>query len=163
MDKKTQKAVAFLATKVAILAVVALVMLRFVLAVRICRSADMYPSVRDGDLVLLLRTQDVAFDDVILYEHDGIEYLGRVVAIGGERVTISDTEGFLVDGNVAYGTLPYETRMPEGGTQEFDVGDGEVFVLGDFRDGSRDSREFGCVSRTDVIGRQIYLMRWRGF
>ena len=163
MNDKTRRAIAFLLLKVAAIAAVTAVLMCFVVTVRICRDTDMYPNLRDGDLVLLQRTHDVSFDDVILYEHDGIEYFGRIVAVAGDTVAIDDANGLTVNGNVTYNTLPYATKMPDGGRREFAVGDGEVFVLGDFRDGARDSREFGCVRREDAIGRQIYLMRWRGF
>ena len=100
---------------------------------------------------------------MILYEHDGVEYFGRVVAVPGETVVINDEDGLVVNDNIVYNTLPYATAMPEGEQEKIVVGDDEVFVLGDYRDGARDSREFGCIDKQDAIGRQIYLMRWRGF
>lgn len=164
MDRKTTRAFAFVMLKTLLILLVFVILLRFVIAVRICRSNDMYPNVRDGDLVVLQRTHDVTFDDVILYEHDGIEYIGRIVAVAGETVVISDENGLVVNDSIVYNPLPYETKMPEdGGQLELEVPDGQVFVLGDFRSDSRDSREFGCIDKDDAIGRQIYLMRWRGF
>lgn len=163
MNKQTLKAIAVFSAKILIITGIFAMLFTFVVTVRICRSNDMYPNVRDGDLVLVQKTHDVTFDDVILYEHDGIEYFGRVVAVPGETVVINDEDGLVVNDNIVYGTLPYATAMPEGEQKRVVVGEGEVFVLGDYRDGARDSREFGCISQNDAIGRQIYLMRWRGF
>jgi signal peptidase I len=163
LDKQTRKAIAVFSLKVLIIAVVFAVLFMFVMTLRICRSNDMYPNIKDGDLVVVQKTHDVTFDDVILYEHDGVEYFGRVVAVPGETVVINDEDGLVVNDNIVYNTLPYATAMPEGEQEKIVVGDDEVFVLGDYRDGARDSREFGCIDKQDAIGRQIYLMRWRGF
>ena len=163
MSKQTLKAIAFFSLKVLGIIAIFLVLLMLVVTVRICHSNDMYPNLRDGDFVLLQRTHDVTFDDVILYEHEGEEYFGRIVAVPGETVVINDDQGLVVNDNIVYNSLAYPTGMPDNSEFSVTVGEGKVFVLGDFRDGAHDSREFGCISKQDAIGRQLYLMRWRGF
>jgi signal peptidase I len=163
LSEQTLRAIAFFVLKVLTIFGIFVGLFHFVIAIRICRSTDMYPNIRDGDFVLIQRTHDVTFDDVILYEHDGQEFFGRIVAVAGETVVINSENGLIVNDSIVDNTLPYPTRMADDEEKTVTVGDGEVFVLGDFRDGAYDSREFGCIRKQDAIGRQIYLMRWRGF
>lgn len=161
--KKTKKAALFLCLKIAVIALVAAVILHFVIAVRICRSNDMYPNVRDGDCVILLRTKNVTFDDVILYNADGKEYFGRIVAVPGETVRIENETGLWIEDSLVYDRLPFRTSVKDETAYPVIVPEDAFFVLGDLRDQSKDSRDFGCIRKEQVIGKQLYLMRWRGF
>lgn len=149
--------------KVLLIGATVFLLLRFVVAVRICRSTDMYPTIKDGDLVVVQRTHDVTFDDVVLYVADGKEHLGRVVSVAGERVAIENDSGLWVEDSLVYNTLPYPTTVKDESVYPLTVGEGEVFVLGDLRNQCEDSRDFGPIAKNQVIGKQIYLMRWRGF
>lgn len=162
IKNKTARALVSFAFKWGIVALAIAIALTRFLAVRICRSNDMYPNVRDGDFVLLKRFGTLLPDDVILYEHDGKEFYGRIVALAGEEVEITEN-GLYVDGSQTLNALPYETIPQEGQKYPLTVPDGCFFVLGDLRSEASDSRIFGCVSEEDVIGKQIYLMRWRNF
>lgn len=159
---KSLRAFLFIVIKVALIAVILFVVFHFFIGVRICRTADMYPNIRDGDLVILLKTQDVTIDDVILYTVEGQEHYGRIVAVAGERVLIDSESGLTVNDNTVYNSLPYPTE-PRGEEFTAVVPENSVFVLGDCRDQCSDSRDFGSIEKSNVIGKQIYLMRWRGF
>lgn len=161
--KKTKKAALFLGIKLAVFALVLVLILTLLIAVRICRSNDMYPNVRDGDCVIVLRTKNVTFDDVILYSVEGEEYFGRIVAVPGETVRIENETGLWVEDSLVYNALPFHTMVTDEDAYPVVVPEDAFFVLGDLRDQSRDSRQFGCIRREQVIGKQIYLMRWRGF
>lgn len=160
---KVVKATLFLLIKMGIIVLFVFLVLQFLITVRICRSNDMYPNIRDGDCVILQRTQNVTFDDVILYEVDGKEYFGRIVAVEGEEVRIENESGLWVAGSLVYNNLPYSTKVSDESVYPVTVPEGQFFVLGDLRDQAKDSRDFGCISPEQVIGKQLYLMRWRGF
>ena len=93
----------------------------------------------------------------------------RVIAVGGQKVTVDYKSGTVaVDGEVidepylkyhalddmgGYDMTYYD---PEREVFEYDVPEGEVFLMGDNRDHSSDSRVFGAVSENDIIGKAVY-------
>jgi len=125
-------------------------------------NGDMYPRIDAGDLLLFYRLdKDVKSQDVIVFTKNGTRYVGRVVAAGGETVDIPETGGLVVNGNhvqepnIFYSTLSYE------GYTEYPVtlGEDECFVLSDYRRGAEDSRYFGPVSKKDIAGTVITVLR----
>lgn len=85
----------------------------------------------------------------------------RVIATGGQTVMILPTgvyvDGFLLEEEYVH-TEPGYRYTP---MAEFTVPDGMIFVMGDHRDNSTDSRSFGCVSEESVLGR--VLLRYYPF
>ena len=116
-------------------------------------SGSMAPTIATGDLVLLRHAQDqVHRGDVVAVEDpsgDG-ELVKRAVGLGGDEVSIED--GVLV----VNGTPVCETIDPlliDGvWFGPVTVPAGELFLLGDHRDGSIDSRVFGSVSTDRLVG-----------
>lgn len=85
----------------------------------------------------------------------------RVIATGGQTVMILPTgvyvDGFLLEEEYVHTEPGYRyTPVPE-----FTVPDGMIYVMGDHRDNSTDSRAFGCVSEESVLGR--VLLRYYPF
>ena len=87
----------------------------------------------------------------------------RVIATEGQRVVIKadgvyvynpDDSGGKLD--ESSGALGYTVIPCTYAQQEFTVGEGEIFVMGDNRPVSLDSRAFGCVDARAVIGK-VYL------
>jgi signal peptidase I len=121
-------------------------------------SDSMAPTLRPGDQVLVDKR---AYDDRPPHRGDlavfhaprtGEILLKRVVAIGGDTVGIEDG-ALVVDGR--------RRREPYADPDAIDsvyfgpvrVRPGTVFVLGDNRANSEDSREFGAVPTASLIGR----------
>lgn len=97
-----------------------------------------------------------------LYEQNGTkekQLIKRVIALPGERVTVKDfkvtvynaarPEGFSPDVTLPYGKVITTTE----GNIDLTVSAGEVFVCGDNRGNSLDSRYFGPVPLHDVVGK----------
>ena len=160
---KVFKVALFVALKTSAIIAVTFIIFHFFIGVRICRVNDMYPNIRDGDCVFFYRTQDVTFDDVILYRAGGEEHFGRIVAVPGESVSIKNDTGLWVEDSNVYNSLPYPTTARDESEYPVTVPKDGLFVLGDLRDQSKDSRDFGCIKKSQVLGKQFYLMRWRGF
>jgi signal peptidase I len=142
-------------------AAIAVVMPVFVLfgtgALRFSRvvSGSMEPTIMTGRVVLVARCRSFSRGDVVTLSHGGTDLVKRVVAVGGERAAVRDGL-LLVDG------WPSSNGYWSG-PREWEVGPGEVFVVGDNRAESLDSREFGPVPAASVDGRVVLSFWWPGW
>ena len=84
------------------------------------------------------------------------DLIKRVVGLPGETITIADNH-VLIDGvAISEPYLPSGVVMPDDGP--FVVGEDEVFVMGDNRNSSFDSRRFGNISEEDLVGRAFVII-----
>jgi len=87
------------------------------------------------------------------------QLIKRVIGLPGERVVVQDgtmtvlndanPNGFVPDKTLSYGS---NITVPTGGNVDIVLGANEIFVSGDNRANSLDSRSFGPVPVTDVVG-----------
>lgn len=123
----------------------------------------MFPALRDGDLTIVFRMQQtVARDDVIAYQVGGQRHFGRIVARETDVVTMDESGTVLVNGTPQSGEILYPTYAKEGIEYPCRVPEGCVFVLGDYRTQTQDSRDFGPIPLSDVEGKVITILRRRG-
>ena len=111
---------------------------------------------------------------VVAVSNDWIEISGKRLLINGSeltRVRVPDEElkhlNNQVSGNVAYEQnsgrrylVTYGTANAKAKAQEASketISDGQFFVLGDNRDRSRDSRHFGTIDNSDIVGYVDYV------
>jgi signal peptidase I len=94
-------------------------------------------------------------DVVVLHDPSGGSELliKRVVGLPGERVTIADGQVFIDGVAIDESYLDQETQ---GNGRSWLVPPLQVFVMGDNRQASRDSRSFGTVPRDQIIGRALF-------
>jgi len=152
-----------LALKVAVIAVVAVLVFTFVYGFNRNIEPGMDPAVKDGDLVLFYRLdKDYAAGDLVLLSYRGEPQVRRVVAKAGDIVDIND-EGLLVNGGLQQEPDIYQKtqRYARGINFPVTVGAGQVFVLGDARENATDSRVYGPVNVKDTRGTVITLIRRR--
>ena len=142
--------------------VVALVIKTFLFQAFYIPSASMDPTLKIGDRVLVnklsYKVHDVNRGDLVVFERPPNEpeseikdLIKRVIALPGESVEGKGGRVF-VDGEALD-----EDYLPEGVfTTDFGplfVPDDTVFVMGDNRSDSRDSRVFGAISNDLIVGR----------
>ncbi len=91
----------------------------------------------------------------------GTPYVKRVVGVGGDLVDIHGGHVFINGNQLTETYLPpaEDTSMPGGEGKTWKLGPNQLFVLGDNRTGSVDSRDFGPVGQSSVIGR-AWLRYW---
>ena len=125
-------------------------------------NADMYPRIDAGDLIMYYRLdKDISAHEVAVYEKDDDTLIGRVIASAGDTVDINDDEELIVNGHyVSENGIFYSTPRYEGGI-EFPVtlGKDEYFILADSRKGGMDSRYLGPISKSDIKGTVITIIR----
>lgn len=95
--------------------------------------------------------------EVVAFDHDGQLLVKRVVAVGGDRVGISDGR-LVVNGHRVDEPYADPQRIDSVYFGPVTVPAGSVFVLGDNRRNSRDSRAFGPVRTADVRGRVLAVL-----
>lgn len=88
-------------------------------------------------------------------------FVCRVVAGPGDTVEIGNSSHLIVNGNPQVETnIFYPTPVYEGFVRyPLTLGDGEYFVLADYRNGGADSRFFGPVRLDEVLGTVITIAR----
>lgn len=133
----------------------------------LCRNldADMYPALKDGDLVIYYRLdKDYIASDCIVLTYDGRQQVRRVVAVEGDTVDITE-QGLVINGQLQWETYVYEEtqRYAEGVDFPITLQEGEVFVLGDARASATDSRIYGAVNVADTKGKVMLILRRRDF
>lgn len=124
---------------------------------------DMFPAMKDGDLVIAFRLQQAYVkNDVVVYQINGKTHIGRVIAKETDYVQLDDSGSLLVNGTDQSGEILYPTYAKDGITYPYAVLEGQVFVLGDYRTQAKDSRDFGAISLKNVQGKVITILRRRG-
>jgi signal peptidase I len=94
-------------------------------------------------------------------DEDGTPFIKRIVGMPGEVVDVRPDGFVYVDGT----KLPESYLFEDDGTpptsdrEEWTVPAGDVFVMGDHREASADSRVFGPVAESTIIGR-AWLRYW---
>ena len=122
----------------------------------------MFPAVKDGDLILGFRLQrEYVKDDVVVYEADGETHVGRIMGRETDVITMDDTGTLLVNGTVQGGEILFPTYPEDGIEYPYTVPEGCVFILGDYRTQSKDSREYGSVPLKNVKAKVITILRRR--
>lgn len=124
----------------------------------------MFPAMKDGDLTVVFRLQDdYAQDDIISYQINGVRYFGRIVADENDVVTLDEGGTLTVNGTRHDGEILYPTyAIGEDIEYPYRVPEGCVFVLGDYRTQTQDSRDFGPIPMESVEGKVITILRRRG-
>lgn len=124
---------------------------------------SMFPALKDGDLAIGFRLQQLyQKGDVVVYELDGRLRVGRVAARPGDFVTIQEDGSLLVNGTVQSGEILYPTYPKDTLTYPYQVPEDSLFILGDYRTQSEDSRDFGSVPLENVKAKVITILRRRG-
>jgi signal peptidase I len=123
-------------------------------------GVSMEPTLYNGQKVMINKLSYVFLNpkkgDVIVFLPNGNEnshyYIKRVVAVAGDKVRITD--GILYVNDVKSDIADEKILDPGIAVNEFVLGNGEYFCLGDDTGNSEDSRSanIGPVKETDIIG-----------
>lgn len=101
--------------------------------------------------------------DVIIFKspkNNEIELIKRVIAIPGDSVMIQNETVYVNNKPIVENYIKNPTQLISGGAvvegETTQILEGFLFVMGDNRGGSSDSREFGPIPQTLMVGQVIY-------
>lgn len=155
--------------KIVVLALVIVIPIRyFIFQPFIIDGSSMEPNFYDGDYLIVneftYRFSQPARGDVIVFHYPkdpGRRYIKRVIGLPGETIEARDSHVFITkDGKTTQldesKYLPSDTRIPTFGPVL--VEDGNYYVLGDNRQFSSDSHEWGPLPRSKIIGSVLFRL-----
>ena len=125
-------------------------------------GTSMEPALKNGDILVLVKSDDVKRGDMCCVSWQNKTLLKRVIGLPGELITIDD------EGNVSVNNVPldepYVSEKSLGICEiEFPylVPDNKIFILGDRRETSVDSRStaIGCVGKDQIVGK-VFFKAW---
>ena len=146
----------------AVVAAIAILIATLWMPVLQITGASMDPTLVDGQFVVALKNDDFEAGDITAFYYNNKILIKRVIASQGDWVDID------MDGNVfVNGIQLEEPYLQEKSLGEcnidlpYQVPDGRVFVMGDDRAISLDSRTtaVGCISKEQILG-QVVLRCW---
>ena len=125
-------------------------------------GTSMSPTLDEGNIVLALKDKNVQQGDLVAFYYNNRVLVKRVIAKPGEWVSIDAAGNVYVNDRLL--DEPYLKEKSLGSCDlefPYQVPDGTVFVMGDHRDVSIDSRTkaMGCISKDEMIGK-LWIRIW---
>ena len=124
-------------------------------------GSSMTPTLQDGEIVVSVKTSDLKQGDIIAFYYNNKILVKRFIAGPADWVNI-DQDGNVFINNVALDEPYLEERSFGNADVElpYQVPDGRVFVMGDHRSTSVDSRHtvVGCVSEEQIVGKIVFRL-----
>ncbi len=142
---------------VPVLLTITICMNLFVFRLSLVVGSSMEPTLSNGDLIIAQITKNPERYDIIILEEDMGEHpylIKRVIGLPGETIQISNNTIYINGKPIAD---PIKVEMENYGlaNEPIVLDDNEYFVLGDNRNDSYDSREFGPVFKENILGKKL--------
>lgn len=139
----------------------------FILTPNQVKGASMEPNFHSGDYILTSKItykfRNIQRGDVIVLKsprNPDIEYIKRVIGLPGEVIIVKDGN-VSINGNViSENYISDKTNLIEGGCvkegEPYRISENSVFVMGDNRPRSSDSREFCAIPIESIVGQVFF-------
>lgn len=122
-------------------------------------GASMTPTLYDGELVVSVKTSEMEKGDVIAFYYNNKILVKRVIASAGEWVELDEEGNLYINGKLQDEPYIEEKALGECDIEmPYQVPEGRIFVMGDHRSVSVDSRSssVGCVAEEQIVGKLVY-------
>lgn len=154
------------AVKIAIVAGLTIVLVRYFLFKPFyVRGESMEPTFYEKEYLIVdeltYRFRQPVRGEVVVFRSPTQQkefYLKRIIGLPGERIKIEHGKVVIFNQDNPQGFLIEESYLEDttAGATSIALGDDQYFVLGDNRDASYDSRRFGPIDETAIVGRAIF-------
>lgn len=145
-----------------VVAAIAALIATLILPVLQIAGTSMEPTLHDGDIVLLVKTNDLETGDLCAFYYSNKILIKRVIAAPGDYIWIESDGTVVLNGTPL--DEPYVTQKALGECDvefPYQVPENNYFVMGDQRETSIDSRSsvIGCIAEDQIIGK-IFCKFW---
>lgn len=134
------------------------------------KGASMEPNFHDHEYLIIdefsYRFTKPQRGDIVVFRYplDQSQYfIKRIIGFPGETIEIRDNSVYIYNESQTQGIQLEENYIPEAvftnGSDRVVLGEDEYYVLGDNRDSSLDSRRFGPIEESDIIGK-VWFRGW---
>ena len=125
---------------------------------------SMTPTLNDGDILLTCNTDSVTYGDLCCVSWQNKMLLKRVIGLPGDTIIIEEDGSVYVNDALLDEPYVLEKSLGQCDIQfPYKVPDQQIFILGDNRSRSADSRsaDIGCISREQIVGKVLTRI-WKG-
>jgi signal peptidase I len=154
---------------IAIIIVLAGLIQYFIVQLFVVDGSSMEPNFHNNEYLLIQKVSahfsGYSRGDVVVFKYPKdtrLDFIKRIIGTPGDTVTLDDTgimitnaqnpRGFYLSENYLSTKYSYSDR------QTVSLGDGQYFVMGDNRDNSSDSREWGILDKHYIIGKTWFVL-----
>ena len=139
-----------------VVAAVAALIATLVLPVLQIAGTSMEPSLNDGDIVLMMKTEKLETGDLCAFYYSNKILIKRIIAVPGDFLWINPDGTVYLNGTELDEPYVSEKSLGECDVEfPYQVTENAYFMMGDHRETSIDSRSsvIGCIAEDQIIGK----------
>lgn len=162
-DKKMSKVWIAVSSTLIILLLATILVLVFVVSPITVQGESMTPTLTDGERIFCVKVgYTIEHGDIIMTHRPGVEYsvVKRVIGLSGDKISIKGgvvyLNGEALEEDYTNKDFSYYDPTIVWDMEEIAVPEAHVFLMGDNRGISIDSRAYGTVSVDQIIGKVLH-------
>lgn len=138
----------------------------FIFSTTIVDGVSMEPTLNTNERLLVnkigFKITDLSYGDIIEFENPynekDYDYIKRIIALEGDIVEIIDYNIYINGKKIKENYIKEKNSTNFFNDSYWEIGTNEVFVLGDNRNRSQDSRIFGPIDKDSIVGIASYRL-----
>ena len=122
-------------------------------------GSSMTPTLNDGEIIISMKTSQFEPGDIVAFYYNNKILVNRVICSAGDWINIDQDDNVYVNGKLLDEPYLVEKALGDCNIElPYQVPDGKIFVMGDHRSTSVDSRNtaVGCVAQEQIVGRIVF-------